>query len=235
MSGNRSRRTRRTANSQAPSLRIRIHAEGQNTEVAYVNYWRKKFRFRTIVTIAEHQYSSPMDLVRLAASDRRTDMRAAKRFGDPYDEYWCVFDVDEHANLSDALEMARANEVKIALSNPCLEQWFLLHFREQTAHLDRRQAQKLAYEYLSCGKSMTDAAQALLDARYEDAKNRARHLITRHLQNGTPFPANPSSNMFELMETIAKGGSVPGSGLPKIPPMTSSVLTDHMPSPRLAK
>jgi hypothetical protein len=217
VSGNRSRKTNRSANSQAPSLRLRIHAEGEKTEVAYLNHWHRKYRSKTIVTIAEHTHTSPLDLVRLAASERRADRRA-RRSGDPYDEYWCICDVDEHKNLNDALEMARANDIKIALSDPCLELWFLLHLQEQTAHLHRHEAQRLAYELLSCDKNLSETALRSLDAGYELARDRAKHLIDRHTQNGTLLPANPSSNVFELIETIINGRPIDGSGVPRIPP-----------------
>ena len=85
-------------------------------------------RESVIVTIDDY-HASPMQLVEEAAAKRVIDLRAAKRGqGAPYDEYWCVFDVDEHPYLNRALELARTSGISIALSNPCLELWFLLHF-----------------------------------------------------------------------------------------------------------
>ena len=61
-------------------------------------------------------------------------------------EYWCVIDVDQHANLVPAVEKAIANGISVAVSNPCVELWFILHFQDQTAEIDRKWAQAISKE-----------------------------------------------------------------------------------------
>jgi len=60
--------------------------------------------------------------------------RAARAKADrnEYGQIWCVFDIEisPHDDLSKALDRARAKNFKLALSNPAIEFWFLLHFRD---------------------------------------------------------------------------------------------------------
>jgi hypothetical protein len=47
-----------------------------------------------------------------------------------YDQIWCVFDVDKHTTPNEALKTAQDKRLSVALSNPCFEYWFLLHFED---------------------------------------------------------------------------------------------------------
>ncbi|MBN1765217.1 MAG: RloB domain-containing protein [Sedimentisphaerales bacterium] len=51
-----------------------------------------------------------------------------------FDEVWCVIDhegVNTVKELPIAIEIADKNDIKIALSNPCFELWYLLHFKKK--------------------------------------------------------------------------------------------------------
>ena len=52
----------------------------------------------------------------------------------PYDHVWCVVDVDQHESLDQAFDRARANSLSLAITNPCFEYWYILHF-ERTSRL----------------------------------------------------------------------------------------------------
>jgi hypothetical protein len=159
-------------------------------------------RESVIVTIDDY-HASPMQLVEEAAAKRVIDLRAAKRGqGAPYDEYWCVFDVDEHPYLDRALEVAHTSGISIALSNPCLELWFLLHFEDQWAEIHRHDAQRRSFELLACGKALTPAALAVLVDRYEDARRRAQTLDKKHAGDGSSPRSNPSSGAWQLIDRI---------------------------------
>lgn len=55
-----------------------------------------------------------------------------------YDLVWCVFDVEAptpHHDLDEAWQMALGkSHLKVIITNPCFEYWFLLHYRK-TAQL----------------------------------------------------------------------------------------------------
>lgn len=63
-----------------------------------------------------------------------------------------MFDTDRHLSIPEALDLAERNGVAIALSNLCLELWFLLHFQEQRAWIHRHSAQAMVRGHLSDGK-----------------------------------------------------------------------------------
>jgi len=145
-------------------------------------------------------------MVDVAVEHKRRSERDQKRGrGRAYDEVWCVFDVDEHHAISEARRKARDNDVRLAISNPCIELWFLLHFQDQTAELDRAAAQRLSADALGSGKSLSLESRQVLTARHDEAVVRARALSTRHDGNGLPPDANPSSSLWELIESIRAG------------------------------
>jgi hypothetical protein len=130
-------------------------------------------RDHVIVTVDKF-HGAPLQLVETAAGQRSADLRTAKRGkGDAYDQYWCVFDIDEHPHVDQALQLAVSSQISIAVSNPCIELWFLLHFQDQTADLHRHKAQQVSADLLGCAKVPTIAALTELVGRYEDARRRA--------------------------------------------------------------
>lgn len=195
---------RRTVAAQPSRVELLVFAEGEVTEEEYLKHWHRRFRGRVNVEIHEF-HGTPLALVERAAEEKRANERAAKRGrGRAHDEVWCVFDVDVHPHLAEAIEMATRNGINLAISNPCIELWFLLHFIEQTAYIDRRAAQKAAQSHLNCDKCLTDTALELLDEGFELAKGRARRLEEKHRGDGTPAPGNPSSGIWRIVDAIAQ-------------------------------
>lgn len=117
------------------------------------------------------------------------------------DEFWCVFDVEwprNHPGLKDAVEQARANGIRLAVSNPCFELWLILHFQNHAAWLDNNEARRLRRQLDgSSGKGLDAAKYMPLMA---DATRRAAELDRRHVRNSASFPQdNPSSGMHRLL------------------------------------
>jgi RloB-like protein len=154
-----------------------------------------------------HEYNGvdPRALVERAAQEKRHEAKEARRGrGDAHDQIWCVFDVDEHARLAEAVDMAAANQIEVGVSNPCFELWLILHFQEQAAPIERDEAQRIASGLLGCGKSLTPKALTELIASYEDAIKRARRLEAMHVENGSPERSSPSSGVWRLVNEIAE-------------------------------
>jgi hypothetical protein len=161
-----------------------------------------------IVKVADHKYTSPFDLVRSAVEQRHHDLREAKRGkGSAYDQYWCMFDVDEHLLIPEALELAASNDIGIALSSPCLELWFVIHFERRTAYIERDEATRISQGLLGCRKALTTDALDLLAPRYEDAKAHAELLAKKHLGDGTALPWNPYSDVWKLVDEIRESAA----------------------------
>lgn len=135
-------RGRRKA-SRKPLRRILVVCEGRVTEPEYLQglkiYLRNPLLDVKVVSAA----GVPRTLVDTAVEMKKESDRRRKRHPeDAYDEVWAMFDRDEHPNFEEACQKAESNDVRRALSNPCVELWLLLHFQDQTAPLDRHQARK---------------------------------------------------------------------------------------------
>lgn len=192
-----------------------MFVEGRRTEEAYLVDWHRRRRESVRVTIDPFR-GGPLQLVEHAVEAKRAEAGDARRGrGRPHDQIWCVFDRDEHPNFTRALDLAGCNGVGLAVSNPCVELWFLLHFQEQTAFIDRHDAQRRVATLLDSGKALTTAATEALFERYDEAKNRAIELDEKHRNDGSPSGSNPSSGMWRVVDEIrdARAGGAAGSSL----------------------
>jgi RloB-like protein len=104
--------------------------------------------------------------------------------------------------VDEALKLAASSQISIAVTNPCVELWFLLHFQDQTADLHRHKAQEISSDLLGCAKVPTVPALIELVGRYEDARRRARALDHKHELDGSPPRSNPSSSLWCLVDQI---------------------------------
>lgn len=200
----RGRSSNNSPASPANRTQIIVFSEGEKTETMYLTHWHRIYRERVIVTLSRHEYTTPFEIVTSACSQRSRDLREEKRGrGKAYDQYWCVFDVDEHPRIPEALQLAAANNISVALSSPCIELWFILHFQDQTAHIHRHEAQRESRTALGCGKSLTEGALERLVSNYEKAKERALALAAKHEGDGSARPWNPHSEAWKLIDVIS--------------------------------
>lgn len=173
------------------------------TEEEYLNHYHRRHRREVRVHVDDFR-GVPMSLVRRAIDAKKKGEKDARGGrGRAYDEVWCVFDVDRHSDLRRALSLAQEHEINVAISNPCIELWFLLHFADQTAHIERQDAQAAAKEHTKCKKSLSTEALTDLEERYEEAKARAILLDEKHHGDERPFPKNnPSSGAWKIIDSI---------------------------------
>jgi hypothetical protein len=202
-------RPRRPVPNRPRRRSIWVFTEGKVTEEGYVNFYRRRHRSQVTVTI-DKCHGAPIELVERAISTKRNEEREQRRErGWAPDEFWCVFDVDTHPKLAEARTLAAQNDINVAVSGPCIELWFALHFADQTAYLTARDAQKLAAEHLSGGKRLSDEDLEALAGNFEVAKARAIKLDEKHRGDGTAQPWNPCSDVWRLIDAIT-GDAVAG-------------------------
>jgi hypothetical protein len=183
-----------------PKPRFLIVCEGTVTEPSY--FRNLCHAERSLVKLQIERDATPKTIVERAVALKEQAERDAKKRADEnlkYDEVWCVFDVDEHLLIAEAKEQAQANEVEVAISNPCFELWALLHFQDQSAHIDGAKVQRLCRRHMPGYEKKLD--YEILHARYADAHRRAGELQKRHAVRGTSG-ANPSTTVFRLTERI---------------------------------
>lgn len=175
-----------------------IFCEGAASEPDYINGLKKlpEVQWNTAINVEiDPGQGVPLTLVERAV---------ARKNDDEVDECWCVFDVEwprHHPNLQRALQLARSNGIRLAVSNPCFELWLILHFEDQNGFLDTRAAE-------SRSRSLEGRPGKRIDAdvymsRRREAARRAESLVERHKRDNTVFPDdNPSSSMHELLAAI---------------------------------
>lgn len=196
---------RRTVETRKPRKTIVLYCEGKETEPAYFEALKREPGVRDVAAVdlrieETAGGSSPFTLVRMAVDAKERSIREKGEI----DEIWCVFDVEwptNHPNLQQAIDLARANKIGLAISNPCFEIWLALHFCGHTGWLDSKAAQRLRR------KLDGQPGKGLDGARYMPhrmaAVGRAIELEKRHQGNGTRFPNdNPSSGVHLVINTV---------------------------------
>lgn len=181
-----------------------MFVEGERTEDGYFKHWGRGQRGNVIVNVHEFN-GTPLALVRRAVGEQKHERHEERRQrGRPHDEIWCVFDVDAHPKMAEAIELATMHNINLAVSNPCFELWLVLHYQDQTASIERRAIQKLAKSHLKCGKTLSTEALEALTSLYGEAVIRAKALDVKHEGDGSPPRSNPSSEVWKLVERLRK-------------------------------
>ncbi len=116
-----------------------------------------------------------------------------------WDQVWGVFDVDDHPNLEEALELATREDIQVAVSNPCFELWALLHFQDQHANIPRNKVRQALKTHLRDYEKELDFSA--LHGAYDVAVARAQGLEQTAKRIGEPG-RNPTTGVFALTEAI---------------------------------
>lgn len=190
----------RLSDTRLPKKVIRVLTEGMITERDYIKILRSQYRGVVVDIIREG--SPPKVLV-----DKARRYQASKDERNPdFDEIWCIFDVDQHPNIEQAIREAHDNNINIAITNPCFELWLVLHYQDQHRDINSRTIQSLAKQLgITDGKRITAKAREHLSATYSDAKQRSVNLEKRHIGDGSKSWENPSSQMWKFVDRLENG------------------------------
>ncbi|MDE0162523.1 MAG: RloB family protein [Acidimicrobiaceae bacterium] len=181
--------------------RFVIFCEGELTEPLYLKAFAALDEVRGIATLDIRGMGyEPRRLVEEARVVKRSERGQATGAT----EYWCVFDVEaptQHARLKEAVQMARDNDISVAISNPSFELWLVLHCTDYENWINNDNCRSLRRKHdNSQGKSLIGAAYM---PRRHQAITRARRLAILHASANREFPNdNPSSSVYLLMEAV---------------------------------
>jgi hypothetical protein len=182
---------------------IYVFSEGENPETQYVQAWARRHRTQVAVMIDQRFGLAPKTMVQTAVDYKRRAQGEDRRGrGRAPDEVWCVFDVDDHPALHEAVQQAADNGIFVALSAPCVELFMILHVHDQREYISTDEAIHKAKALLGCGKKLTLSVTDQLVSSYDVARQRAIDLDQTHAGNNVPFPANPASGMYRLIDSI---------------------------------
>ena len=183
--------------------KLLIVCEGENTEKQYFEQFSKLHRNSLVKVEISNEHDKGLAAVRITRKLKAKAIEEAKRQGDAnlkFDQVWCVFDVDEHPYVAEALSMAKSHGIRIALSNPCFELWLLLHLSDAPGMIHRHDAKKMLRNFIAGYDKNVDLQD--YQKGYEKAVERARKLDELAGVVGEPGK-NPTTSVYKLTEMIA--------------------------------
>ncbi len=199
---NRRRRQGRRAPFLDPKPIILVVSEGEVTEPEYIRGLQRACRNPRVTIEVAPEHGDPKFLVEHAKRYKEQARTKADQEGDDnlaYDSVWCVFDRDEHPRFGEALEMARDNGIRLAISNPCVELWLLLHFRESPGAQPRARIRVMLSRYVPTYDKHVD--YATYSAGYTQAVARASKM-DQDAEAANESHRNPTTGVYRLTELI---------------------------------
>jgi hypothetical protein len=203
-----------------PKPVIEVFCEGK-TEADYLDDFSRDVGNALVTVMTVPQAGVPRTLVdRAVARRRELKSKANRANADSFDgvfTVWAMFDRDDHPGVDDAKAKARANGVRLAFSNPCVELWALLHFYEHNAPDPRSDIQSKLKKYMP---SYNHRGRAIFD--YKMLRDKLRKatkcaLRLRKLRERQRDPeGNPFTSVYELTDQIlSAAGKLPSRDISK--------------------
>ena len=186
-----------------PRKKVVIVCEGEKTEINYFNGLKTRDSGVDIIPVPGGTH--PKHIVKYA--EERMNSKWSIDFEEG-DCIWCAFDVDENTNqdIKDAHEHAKTKNIQIALSNPCFEIWFLLHYKQIFSQISRQDVVKELKKFIS-DYIKNQPINHLLKGKQDTAIAHAKKLNQIHQNKKTELisrESNPSTQVFDLIEFIQK-------------------------------
>lgn len=181
---------------------ILVVTEGEVTEKEYLDGFVSATKNPRVRIEVVGGAGVPKTIVESAKERKKESEKQARGEKDEnllFDEVWCVFDFDEHPNIPDARQMARDNDIKLAISNPCFELWLWLHFAEQPGMQHRHDLQSMLKQHIPNYDKHVDYSD------YADGYSAAVQRAERLNENATSDKdegRNPTTSVCKLTESI---------------------------------
>jgi hypothetical protein len=195
---------------------ILIVTEGSQTEPKYFEHFRNRQTNIDIRVVGSGNNGGETDYISLVRKAQGYQEKNALSVAGG-DAIWVVADGDVNYNnpnpiagkdkqLSQARKMAEQKGIRIALSNPCFELWYLLHFQYTTKFLKDYETVKGILKNYIPDYEKADDVFGKLETSLTDAMKRAKQLEQYHLKDGEELPfgiaVNPFTDVYQLVETL---------------------------------
>ena len=198
---------RRRPPSIAPRACVLIVCEGEKTEPNYFRGMARHLRLLAVEVkvVGDLSGSAPINVVNSALDLRAERQREApgSQIHTEYDEVWCVIDVEapqQHESLNRAYDKALSNDLKLAISNPAFEYWYLLHFEKTSALMLsnkdlRHSLKKYCPDYRKNDERFFEVVWPKTDKAIENAR-----AVIREKHYGKDLrECNPSTHVHKLV------------------------------------
>jgi hypothetical protein len=204
---------KRNASTRTIGKKILIACEGKQTEPKYFNAIRRDLRLTTVqVLILPHDGTDPLSVVN-AVLEARKDKKREKTWFDDQDSAWAVFDGDEHIannrpNWCQAIQIAKSQKINLAITNPSIEFWYLIHFQDHSATIARDKAKERLKQHIPNYDKARCYYSEKLKGLTQDAIARAKRLDDLAKYDNRSEYANPCcSGISQLVEMLLKLGN----------------------------
>ena len=193
---------RRKIGNRIPHKIFVIVCEGKETERQYFN----RYKIRGCGLKIETPNTNATDPVKLIKFARNQIGRYNLNLKSG-DGIYCVFDRDGNTNeiIAHAFDKAGA-DIKVCLSNPSFELWFLLHFVYSESPLSNPELIGKLEKHILDYRKNKEYYDELLSKR-DDAIRNAKKLNEFHHKKDVDLNSihsNPSTQVFEIVEDILK-------------------------------
>ena len=196
------------------SRKVLIACEGSETERAYFRGFQRVHRNSNAKVVVEHpKGTNPRRIVEFAI-EMQQQIKREEDWGDE-DSTWAMYDGVEHYRSDPgdwyrALDIAKANDIRLAISNPSFELWYLLHFQEQTGWLERDAAYKrLRDKWLPGYDKTNELYPTKLQPLTKTALERAERLTKYRAEHGFAMHehlcVDGIAELVALLLELAKG------------------------------
>ncbi len=204
------RKLNRRQPTRNPIQKIVIACEGSKTEPSYFESIRRELRLRTLqIIVLRHQgRTDPRSIIERVIEERK-EMKSNQAWTEG-DSAWAVFDGDEHIeqsldNWRSAIDLATKQKIKLAITNPCFEFWYLIHFQDYFAQITRDRVINLLGKHIpNYDKSMCLYPKPLKPLT-EQAIQRAERIAAQIERDELDEHSNPCcSGLPKLIQSLLR-------------------------------
>ena len=190
--------------------RILILCEDKKSSVYYFKSFKSDEEYKrklSAVDIEVHHPRSydPLGLVNEAIK-RQKEAREDKN---DYNDIWVVFDKDKHKSIPAAFDLAKKNNINIAISIICFEYWVLLHFEKTTKPFHScdelvKYLKNNHYNKYSKSRNCFDDLRDKLDTALSNGKWLEKQIKTHFSNVQKVYSLGAYTNVNKLVEELIK-------------------------------
>lgn len=205
----KSRQLHRSTPSKEPYEVILIVCEGDKTEPLYFKNLCQVEKLSSVnISVISGDGSDPLSVVNTAI-EKREEQRKYLAF----DSVYCVIDRDEHTNFDQANNKAKANDIRLIVSYPSFEYWYICHFAFSRSPIEKTGRKSAGENCMSVldkhwKKHFGQAYSKNLDNLYRQLLDKLEKAIINarkgFLQAEKEKNFNPSTQVYELVDKLRK-------------------------------
>jgi len=192
---------RRNPPFREPASRILVVTEGTKTEPIYFKALLRRLRLSNrLVVVVSAIGSDPLTIVETA---NRKLQENTENHKPGFEQTWLVFDTESNrVHLHEATQRAKGKGYKLAISAPCIEYWFLLHFTYTTRYMTKcDEALDELRKHIEYDKGAFNANEVI--EQTNQAIINARLIRQNQTNTNTEFPRTDVDLLVDQLNSLA--------------------------------